>query len=172
MIDNKNTYVIIPPEAGSSVMLVKTKMEYEKESVTAAAYKDCFDLVLLNTEGALSDEDHQKFLNEILPSLAMILQVNFENQAKDLVDKFILEVGEESEAARDVSEYDYTSALMLVLGVKLNDFLSIRKKEGERAADEKMPGFLELLINSFTALPYVQVSSILGRFSKFVQNPI
>ena len=69
MIDNKsNTYVIIPPEKGSSLFLVKNKTQFEKDNLVLSQYRDSFDLILLNGENLLSESEHEGFLKEILPS--------------------------------------------------------------------------------------------------------
>lgn len=166
MAKNKeNTFVIIPPEKGSPVFLVKPKAQFEKDNQIFTSYFEVLDLILFNREGVLSEKEHHNYLDRLLPSLAMILQSEFNQETKHIVEMFLDSEDEESPEVKAFGSYDYTTSLVFILMKHLSDYSDEVKAHGVDSAEMKYKGINDVISRAFLKVPFYLVSSVSNRFA-------
>jgi hypothetical protein len=162
----ENTFVIIPPEKGSSVFLVKSKGQFEKETKLGSSYLETLDLIFFNKEGVLSEKEHFAYLESILPPLAIILQTDFSAEIKDIIEMFLSAEDDEAPHVKAFGSYDYTTSIVFILMKYLSDYSELREESGVEAADLKYRGINEILTLAFMKLPFFLISSLSTKYSR------
>lgn len=167
MLNKKeNTFVIMPPEKGSAVFLVKSKDQFEKETKWAESYIDALDLIFFNKEGVLSENEHFDYLESILPPLAIILQMDFPEETKEIVELFLASEEPDSLNVKTYGAYDYTTTIVFILMKHMGDYSDLRSESGTESADLKYGGVNNVLTLAFMRLPFYLISSLSTKFSK------
>jgi hypothetical protein len=161
-----NTFVIIPPEKGSSVFLVKSRGQFEKETRLGASYLETLDLIFFNKEGILSDKEHFSYLESILPPLSIILQTEFSDDTKDIIEMFLTAEDDEAPHVKAFGSYDYTTSIVFILMKYLSDYSDVRKESGVEAADLKYRGINEILTLAFMKLPFFLISALSTKYAR------
>jgi hypothetical protein len=168
--EKSNTYVIIPPEQGSAFFVVKDKKLFDNENSLRTEYLDTFEIIFLNQEGVLSFLEHKRFLDRILPSLAMVLQTNYKQETEGLVDAYLDSPGNQEQFEKEFGRFDYTTGLIGIIIKQLDDYLTDVRSVGLEPARLKNNGVLTYLQMGYMELPYFLISSILDSFAKLAKK--
>lgn len=168
--EKSNTFVIIPPERGSAFFVVKDKKVFDNENSLRVEYLDSFEVIFLNQEGVLSFLEHKRFLDRILPSLAMVLQANYKQETEGLVEAYLESPGNQDQFEKEFGRFDYTTGLIGIIIKQLSDYLNDVKSVGLEPARLKHNGILSYLQTGYMDLPYFLISSIIDSFAKLAKK--
>ena len=158
-----NTYVISRSEEDKSLVLIKEKTAFEKENIIIESYKECFDLVILNNESALTVQEYKAALDTILPSLSLLFESICPEECAKLIDGYI-ESHPNGSMPEDMLAYDRSTIVFLIIMESLFK-LKIDQEENKKVIKIDL---IEALRSVFPSLPYYLVDLALNKYSSLV----